>query len=126
MLRDLKEQMKVLERDHEILEQVLVELSEEDVYNNIDLRFDLVGKCFEYISEHIIREEHTMAWTKYTGLAEHEQAHEQLQENFLRYMRQILSGELSCQEAVDIYGSMFRKHIEVVDAPFYSWVKTLI
>lgn len=124
MTRDkVEKKLQELEQDHANILAVLNELAIEEIYNTQSLRFALIDKCFDYVSKHIIREEYLMCRTNYPDIANHENSHEALQATFLLYMRQILAGELNCQEAINITNSIFKDHIDTIDAPFYQWVK---
>ena len=111
-----------LEQEHRDFLEAMHDLSLKENYEDQEVRYSLIAKGFEYISNHIIREEQTMIHFRYPDIEPHIEAHDKLQKTFLIIMKEVLTGSFPHENLMRLLDETFVTHIETIDKQFFDWL----
>ena len=123
MKKAAKELLIELNQEHEDFLVIIHQLRNEESYLDRDIRQEIINKGFDYISNHMIREERIMSLMKYPFLEEHENSHNNLQKTFLIIIRELLQEETSQETFITLIEETFEIHITTLDKKFFDWIK---
>ena len=114
----------LLDRDHAIIIGAIEQLSHSHIFYDKTLRFQALEQILEYATNHLIREERLMCVLGYPGYQEHCKVHEEIQSNFLKYIKPALKGTMAQKDLLDALTTTFISHMNSKDTEFADWIKT--